>query len=361
MPYLTGPGIRWLFLFFFCFFAPLQSWGAPGYYVFQSLYAQPSHPIHTELLLPWMKDVQSNTRRAVMFQLYMGSAIVPEDSVIQALLANKLDAALTMPSSYPKLFPAVLSFLPPHIAQDSHHANHYLWEVYKTQPEFAKEIDRIGKLLGIWGSDRNVLLSKTGPVRALENLKNKRVLVLNEMQFALVNAWGANAVIIHEADILPALEGNMGQMYYGPMPFNAAGTLGHLIKDITILPASTKLYFAVINWDQWSALPDSAKKYIDSSTGENWGTKAATILYQLTENELAAFAKLGTRIHTLDAEADRKFVEAETQAFLPEWIKLLKTLGAADPQKTIEKAYEISKKTAPQPVNPPAAAPTPAP
>ncbi len=365
MVHRKAPAPFWLLLFCLFFIAPLPSWGAPLYYILQSAYSAPKNPIHTRLLSPWMKDLQSYTKRDVTFQLYMNNAIVPEDAVIPALLSNTLDAAIAMPTSYPKLFANVLAFLPPHIAQDSRHASAYLWEVYKTDPAFATEINRIGKVLGIWGSDRNVLLSKNGSMRSLESLKGKKILVTSDMQLAQVNAWGAQGVRIHEADLRAALEGNIGQAYYGTMPYNSAATLGHIVKDITILPASTKMFFVVINWDQWATIPDNVKKYIESTTGKEWGAEAANILYQVTEDELEAFRTQGARIITLDAEANQKFIDAESHAFIPKWTELLTSLGAANPSASIEKAYTISKKTVPAtpfvPTNPASASsPSPA-
>lgn len=311
-------------------------------YNFQSLYAGP-HVLNTQVYMPWLAEVQEKSGNRLKLHYFMGGALVRSDDLVPALMAGNLDLGGATPQHREAQFPHTLTFMIPYIARDSVQASELFWRAYTTIPEVKTELDKVGKILTVWGSDRSGLFSTKGPILSPADLKGKKVLIWTDSQADQVRAWGATPVPVSGLDTYRALQRGTGDVFFGPLPTGVAYKLMDVAKDVTILPSSTLLLFNAVSWVVWNELPPDLRQLLLDTTGHEASVRSGRLLYEATNRDLETMRQAGVIIHTLTPEQQRVFGMKDYKATVDAWKKTLKAQGVADPAAEIQRAYNMAR------------------
>lgn len=313
-------------------------------YNFQSPYAGP-HVLNTEVYMPWLAEIQEKSGNRLKLNYFMNGALIRSEDLVPALMSGNLDSGGATPRHQEKLFPHTLTFMIPYIARDSVQASELYWRAYSTIPEVKAELDKVGKILTVWGSDRSGLFSTKGPILTPDDLKGKKVLIWTDSQANQVRAWGATPVPVSGLDTYRALERGTGDVFFGPLPTGVAYKLMELAKDVTILPSSTLLLFNAVSWDVWNELPPDLQQLLIDTTGHEASVRSGRLLYDATNKDLDAMRQAGVAVHSLTPEQQRVFGMKDYKATVDTWKKTLKGQGIADPAAEIQRAYNMARNT----------------
>lgn len=310
-------------------------------YNFQSAYAGP-HVLNTQMYLPWLDELAEKSDNRLILDYFMNGALVRAEDIVPALMNGNLDLGGAGPDGRADQFIHTLTFMMPYIARDSVQASELYWQAYTTVPEVKAELDRVGKILTVWGSDRSGLFSTKGPILSPSDLKGKKVLIWNPSQAAQVEAWGATPVPVAALDTLRALQRGAGDVFFGPLPTGVAYKLMNAAKDVTILPASSMLMFNAVSWNVWNELPPDLRQLLVDSTGHEASVRSGRLLYDATNKDLETMRRAGISIHELTPVQEGAFRQAERQMTVDNWRAALKSGGSADPDAEIRRAYDMA-------------------
>lgn len=310
-------------------------------YNFQSAYAGP-HVLNTEMYIPWLAEVAEKSGNRLILDYFMNGALVRAEDIVPALMNGNLDMGGAGPDGRAELFAHTLTFMLPYIARDSVQASALYWQAYTTVPEVKAELDRVGKILTVWGSDRSGLFSTAGPILSPADLKGKKVLIWNPALAAEVESWGATPVPVAGLDTFRALQRGTGEVFFGPLPAGVAYKLMRVAKDVTILPASSMLLFQAVSWDVWNELPPDLQQLLLDTTGHEASVRSGRLLYDATNQDLETMRAAGIAIHELTPAQEAAFRRAERSLTVDKWRAALKSVGSPDPDAEIRRAYAMA-------------------
>lgn len=324
--------------------APAGTAPAGYQYNFQSAYAGP-HVLNTQMYIPWLAELAEKSGNRLTLNYFMNGALVRSEDILPALMDGNLDMAGTGPNGREDMFPHTLTFMLPYMTKDSVQASELYWRAYTTLPEVRAELDKVGKILTVWGSDRSGLFSTKGPMLSPADLKGKKVLIWDPALAAQVESWGATPIRVDGLGTLRALRRGTGDVFFGPLPTGVAYKLMQAARDVTVLPVSNMLLFNAVGWEVWKDLPPDLRQLLEDSSGHEASLRSGRLLYDATNKDLETMRKAGVAIHTLSPDQEEAFRQADAGATLNAWRAVLQKQGSADPDAEIRRAYDMAAAT----------------
>lgn len=308
---------------------------------FQSCYIGP-HIINLQAFQPWVAELEKKTDGQLKMHFFMSGAIMKPDDVVPSLMLGSLDAGAAGVTYQDTQFAHSVAFTLPHLTRNSKHSSALYWKAYETIPEIKAELDKPGKVLTMWGSDRSGIFSTKGPMLSPADVKGKRVLIWNGGQVDQVKSWGGIPVQVSPNDTYLSLERGVGDLFFGPLPTGVANKLMEVAKDVTILPATVIPIVVWMNWEIWDSMPADMQKIVYDSMGPEANTRYGQLLYDATVRDLDTMRAAGVKIHELSEAQYQTFQDADMPVLMAFWKKDLARLGVKDPEAWIKKIYDLS-------------------
>lgn len=308
---------------------------------FQSAYAGP-HVLNVKAFEPWAKEMDEKSGGRLKIHFFMANAIMKTPDVIPSLINGNLDIGGGSVAYQEEMFPYSQVFQLPHLTKDSVHAAKVYQAILDGIPEIAPEMEKIGKMLTIWGSDRTGFFSTKGPILSPADLKGKRVLIWNGGQVDQIKAWGGVPVQITSGDTYLGLQRGMGDVFFGPLPMGVAYKLMEVSKDVTIIPASVIFGGVWVNRDLWNEIPADLQKLMEDSMGAAATERYGQYLLDATNKDIQTMKAAGCTIYELTEAQEQTFQDADREVTLDYWKKNLTRIGVKDADALITKTYEIA-------------------
>lgn len=309
---------------------------------FQSMYAGP-HVLNTQLYQPGSAAMEKLTNGELKLHYFMSGALTKPEEVVPSMINGNLDMAGIGVHYQDNLFPHSIILEIPHITKDSVHASAFYWKAYNEIPEIKAEVDKVGKVLTVWGSDRSALFSAVGPILSPADLKGKRVLLWSGGQVDQVKAWGGVPVQVSPNDTYMGLQRGMGDVFFGPLPTGVAYKIMEVAKDATIIPATTLFLINSVNHEVWNDMtPASQKAMMDTFGGEEKSKLSGQLLFDGSNRDLETMKAAGVKIHTLTDAQYQSFKDADRDTVQSFWVNDLTRLGIKDPEAWITKIRNMA-------------------
>lgn len=312
-------------------------------YNFQSMYPGP-HVLNQRYYKPVFDKIKEKSGGRLVIHYFMSGGMVKPDDLAPAVMNGNLDIGSMMVSYQDALFPHALLFQLPYISPDTIHASELYWKAYQEIPEVKAELDKAGKVLTVWGSDRSCLAARDALVKTPADLKGKRVLVWNGGQVDQIKAWGGVPIQVGMNDIYMALQRGMGDVFLGPLPAIVPNKLEEVTRYISVFPASTLVLVTVMNREAWEELPkDLQDLLMDEFGGEKASRISGSMLYEDTQKGIKTIEAAGCTVYTLTDAELQQFRDADRNVVMDFWVKDLRRLGVKDPEAWIKKAYGMAQ------------------
>jgi TRAP-type C4-dicarboxylate transport system substrate-binding protein len=169
------------------------------------------------------------------------------------------------------------------------------------------------KVLMLWNSDSASLMSRSKPIRTLEDLKGMRIRTPSAAQSAQLEALGATPVDMPANQIYNNLDRGVIDASMIPMSAALDFKLIEVTKYFTInAPLGRSPFLVAMNRGRYEKLPADLKKAIDTTTGLALSLKGAQTYDQKNDEALAA-AKKSREIISLSTDERKRW----TAAFKP--------------------------------------------
>jgi TRAP-type transport system periplasmic protein len=273
-----------------------------------STFVPPSHIIYARVLTPWAQELaqKSNNRLTVRFFPSMQLGGRPPE-LYRQMLQGISDICFTLPGYTSSEFPMMALTELPGMATSAEDGTRKLWSHFD---RFLAREYQGAKPLMLWNSDTASIMSKSKPVRVLEDLKGMKVRTPSAAQSAQIDALGAIPIDMPAGQIYNALDRGVVDASQIPMSAALDFKLIEVARYFTVnAPLGRSPFLVAMNRARYDKLAPDLKKLIDDTTGLSLSLKGAQT-YD-SQNTLAIEAvKKDRELIALPTEEHRRWLQA---------------------------------------------------
>jgi TRAP-type C4-dicarboxylate transport system substrate-binding protein len=176
------------------------------------------------------------------------------------------------------------------------------------------------KVIALWGAEDAGLMTRTKPIRSLDDLKGMRMRSPSAAQAKQLERMGASPVAMPITEVYPQLE--RGVIDGAMLPFSVIldFRLGEVAKYFTISgPIFGRSSFLIaMNRKKFDSLPAAAREVIDRLSGRQLSLKATQAYLDRTKEAIESVRGKGEVIHLSQAEQDR--ISKVLAPIITEWV-----------------------------------------
>ena len=271
-------------------------------------FVPPTHVIWTDVLIPWSQEVArlSNNRLTVrLFPAMQLGGRPPE--LYRQTVQGITDLCFTLPGYTSADFPMMALTELPGTANSADDGTRKLWAHFD---KFLARDFKDTKVLMLWNSDTASLMSKSKPLRTLEDLKGLKIRTPSAAQSAQLEALGATPIDMPVTQIYNNLD--RGVIDASMIPMSAALDFKHIevARYYTVeAPLGRSPFLVAMNKGRYERLPSDLKKLIDETIGLNLSLKGAAT-YDKKNREALEAAKKDREVIVLSAQERDRWINA---------------------------------------------------
>jgi TRAP-type C4-dicarboxylate transport system substrate-binding protein len=270
-----------------------------------STFVPPSHVIYAKVLTPWAAELEKRTGGKLTMRMFPSMQLGGKPPELYRQMANGVsDICFTLPGYTSNDFPMMALTELPGAATSADDGTKKLWANFD---KFLAREFKEAKVLMLWNSDTAAIMTRSKPVRTLDDLKGMKVRTPSAAQSAQLVALGATPVDMPASAMYNALERGVVDGVMAPMSTATDFKLVEVAKYFTTnAPLGRSPFLVAMNRGRYDKLPADMKKAIDDTTGLDLSLKGAeTYDSQNKVSEQAVTSGKGEMIALSDAENKR--------------------------------------------------------
>jgi len=281
------------------------------------------HPIETELVQPWAKEIEKATDGRVKIVSYPQETLAKANNIYDGVVNGVCDIGISCFSYTRGRFPVLEVFeLPGIIYNNSKVASRVAWEgIQELNPAEIQDT----KLLMVITTGPGALFTKT-PVTKLSDLKGMEIRATG-LSAKTLAALGASPVGMAQSEAYESLSKGVVKGNLGPVEVLQGWKQAEVTRYITITPfLYNTLFFVTMNKEVWdslkpedqAAIEEVNKEYFDIASGL-WDQQNEAALKYAVEEE-------GMQVINLSDEEIRQWIKLVTPV-QQEYIEAMEKLG----------------------------------
>jgi TRAP-type transport system periplasmic protein len=271
-------------------------------------FVPPTHVIWTDVITPWTREVAkaSNNQLTVrMFPAMQLGGRPPE--LYRQVVQGISDITFTLPGYTSNDFPMMALTELPGTATSADDGTRKLWSHFD---KYLARDFKGSKVLMLWNSDSASLMSRSKPIRTLDDLKGMKIRTPSAAQSAQLEALGAIPIDMPANQIYNNLDRGVIDASMIPMSAALDFKLIEVAKYFTIdAPLGRSPFLVAMNQARYDKLPANLKKVIDDTTGLKLSLKGAET-YDKKNDEALAAAKKTRELISLSPEERKRWAAA---------------------------------------------------
>jgi TRAP-type C4-dicarboxylate transport system substrate-binding protein len=273
-----------------------------------SSFVPPMHSIWAGVLTPWVKEVADKSGGRLKISMYPSMQLggkPPE--LYRQMVQGVADIVFTLPGYTSGDFPMMALTELPGAAESAADGTRKIWKLFD---KFLARDFKDTKVLMLWNSDSASLMSKSKPIRTLEDLKGMKIRTPSAAQSAQLEALGATPIDMPVTQIYNSLDRGVIDASMIPMSAALDFKLIEVAKYFTIdAPLGRSPFLVAMNKARYDKLPAELRKVIDDTTGLNLSLKGAAT-YDKKNNEALDAAKKTREVLPLAAQERARWIAA---------------------------------------------------
>ncbi|MFC0560521.1 TRAP transporter substrate-binding protein [Halalkalibacter alkalisediminis] len=240
------------------------------------------HPQHTELLEPFIKQMEEATDGRVTGTLYPANALGEANAQYDLVVNGVADMSMSLHGYNPGRFPLTGVTELPFMGENATDATRIFWSLNETFPEIEQEHE--GTKIGwLFKNDPAQLLTVDKPIHSPEDLKGLRIRTPSPSANGILESYGAIPVSMPMGDVYEGMQRGVVDGALAPASVITNFQLADVTNYITKGNFYTSSIFVVINPNTWSKISQEDQAAIEEIIGEVMATKAAE-LYNVDAN-----------------------------------------------------------------------------
>ena len=237
-------------------------------------FVPPTHIIWAKVLTPWSAEVAQRSNNELTVKLYPSMQLGgTPPQLYRQMVQGVTDATFTLPGYTSADFPMMALTELPGTAESADDGTRKLWANFD---KFLSRDYKGAKVLMLWNSDTASIMSKTKPVRTLDDLKGMKIRTPSAAQSAQLDALGATPIDMPVTQIYNSLDRGVIDAAMIPMSTALDFKLIEVAKYFTVnAPLGRSPFLVAMNQSRYEKLPPALKKVIDETTGLELSLKGA--------------------------------------------------------------------------------------
>lgn len=284
-----------------------------------STFVPPVHVIAREIITPWMAEVEKATGGEVKPKLYPSMQLGGSPpGLFRQAAEGVVDMVFTLPGYTSPAFPRTQMVELPGLSADGHAATDLLWNLL--DPYLRPEYQGV-KVIALWAAEDAGLMSRSKPIRSLEDIKGMRMRSPSAAQAKQLEVMGATPIAMPITELYPGLE--RGVIDGAMVPFSTIldFRLGEVARAYTIPgPLFGRSSFLIaMNQKKFDSLSPKARDAIDKLSGRALSQKATDVYLKRSQEGVASVRGKAEVIEFSKAEQEK--IAKVLRPIVDEWVK----------------------------------------
>lgn len=295
----------------------------------------PSYFVMTEIIQPWMNDVERVTEGRVTFDILpkVVGTVAGQYDVVRDGLA---DVSMLTPSQQPGRFPLISGMELPFLGDSALTRSPASWRAYeKYLAETGLFSDVV--VLGLFAGNTAHIVTTNKEIKSAADVAGLKLRVPSPTVTEMVNLLGGVPISkpfteIYEMATSGVIDG--GVIPPETMPsFKLEGAL----KQISLVPGgmANTINIVAINKDKWNEISEADRAAILELSGEKLATLSGEVHEKNTQEARDILEKAGVRFSTLD-DAGTESIRVALEPIRGQWVETAKGAGLPDPEAFLE-------------------------
>jgi len=273
-------------------------------------FVPPTHIIWAQVLLPWSQEVAKASNNELTIRPFPSMQLGGKPPELYRQMVQGIsDIVFTLPGYTSRDFPIMALTELPGTAESADDGTKKLWSHYD---KFLAREFKDAKVLMLWNSDTASIMSKSKPVRKLEDVKGMKIRTPSAAQSAQLEALGATAISMPVTQIYNSLDRGVIDAAMIPMSAALDFKLIEVAKYFTVnAPLGRSPFLVSLTHKRYEALPANLKKIVDDTTGLKLSLKGAAVYDKQSKAAEEAVKKDSNReLIPLSAAENKRWREA---------------------------------------------------
>ena len=304
-----------------------------------SHFTGPEHVMHAEVFEPWTEELQARSNGDLSVRIFPSMQLGgTPPGLIDQVRSGIADMGWGVAGYTASQFPRYMMLELPGLTESPMHLSQVAYEMY--DEHLAEDFEGL-RPLALWSNDSAILLTRTDPVRTLEDLKGLKIRTASAGQSQLIEALGGVPVSMPTSQLYTSMErGVIDGTMIGLSGVNDF-RLDEVGRYITInAPLGRSPFFAVMDADSYDELSPEHQQIIDETTGLELSLKAGEAYQALADATLERLSSSADHeIIELSDEENQRWREAAASVY-EDWEAQAREAGL-DPAKMLEVARSV--------------------
>jgi TRAP-type transport system periplasmic protein len=274
-------------------------------------FVPPTHYGLAQIMVPWGKEIAEKSGGRLNLRVFPSMQLGGKPPELYKQMVRGLsDITFTLPGYTSADFPLMSLSELPGMANSSEEGTRKMWQHMKF---FTDGEMKESKPLVIWTGDAAAVMTRSKPVRRLEDMKGMKIRTPSSAQSEQLIALGATPIDMPAGQIYNSIErgvvdGALISMA-GAIDFKLLEVCRHFTIDV---PVGRSPFTINMNLARYQKLPADLRKIIDDTTGLGLSLRAAANIQKHSDDAVAA-ARRDKEVIALSADEQRRW----TAAFVP--------------------------------------------
>lgn len=298
------------------------------------------HPIQTNILESFLKELEEETDGEITYDMYSAGALGEPDSQYDMAVTGTADIALSVHGFTPGRFPLVSIVELPFLAETAGDSSELLWAMYEEFEEFQSEHDETIPL-SLFTVDPAQMLSAKKKIENPEDLEGLRVRSPSPLANEIIETLGAVPVSMPMGEVYDSLQKGVVDVALAPISEAKDYNLHEVSDYITVGNFSATPFFVVMNKDIHSSLSEEHQEIIQEISGEKMVQAAAQSAVDASAEGRELAEESGVEIIDLSDDQLQEW-EAALQPVYDDWIENMEEQGYPG-QEIFERMEELTQ------------------
>jgi len=226
------------------------------------------HPQHNEVLVPWAKKIEEQTKGQVKIKFVTGGALGKPGQAYNMIEKGIADIGWDICDYSPGKFPLTTVIELPFMVKTAEASSVAIWKTYEKFPAFQNEYAST-KLLALSAHTPGFFATVKKPIKKLSDLKGLKIKTASSFTTDALQLFGAVPVTQPVTETYTSLERGVLDGVVNPFDGMVIFKLHERLNYYTPANFYSMVFYITMNKNKYNSLPDDIKKVIDENSGES--------------------------------------------------------------------------------------------
>lgn len=295
----------------------------------------PTYFVLTEIMQPWMADVERVTEGRVKFDVLpkVVGTVAGQYDVVRDGLA---DISMLTPGFSPGRFPLVNGMELPFLGDSALTRSPASWRAYEkylVQTGLFSEV----VVLGLFAGNTAHVVTTSKPINTVADFSGLKLRTPTPTVTEMVQLLGGTPINkpfteIYELASSGAIDGGVI-----PPETMQSFKLDGVLKQVSVVPGGmvNTILIVAVNKDKWNQISEADRAAILEISGEKLATLSGEVHYKNTTAARQYLESAGVKFSTID-DANLAEIKKAVEPVRATWIELAKGAGLANPEEFLD-------------------------